>query len=128
MSREVASAVRSLKVRSTFSEATAVILIGSILLAVYVVPMPWSILVVAVGLVVEVGETAFWWWLSHRRKPKVGVEMLVGAQATVVTSCRPQGQVRVAGELWQARCDEGADPGDEVRVLAVDGLALVVAR
>ena len=128
MSREVASAVWSLKVRSTFSEATAVILIGSILLAVYVVPMPWSILVVIVGLVVEVGETAFWWWLSHRRKPKVGVEMLVGAQATVITPCRPQGQVRVAGELWRARCDEGADPGDEVRVLAVDGLALVVAR
>ena len=61
--------------------------------------MPWSILVVAAGLVFEVGETAFWWWLSHRRKPKVGVETLVGPRATVVTPCRPVGQVRVAGEL-----------------------------
>ena len=36
-------------------------------------------------------------------------------------SCRPRGQVRVGGELWQARCDAGADPGAAVRVTAVDG-------
>ena len=104
------------------------ILIAAILLAVYVVPTPWSIVLVAVAAVIEIGETWFWWWFSRRRKPKVGVETLVGARARVVTPCRPVGQVRVAGELWQARCEAGADPGDEVKVLEVDGLALVVAR
>jgi membrane protein implicated in regulation of membrane protease activity len=89
-------------------------------------PAPWSIVVVAGALVVEVGEAWFWWKLSHRRRPAVGVESLVGMRATVITPCRPTGQVRVAGELWQARCAAGADPGDVVRVVAVDGLALLV--
>jgi membrane protein implicated in regulation of membrane protease activity len=102
-------------------------LLGAILLAIYVVPMPWSILLLAGGIVLEVAEMVFWWKLSHRRKPKVGVETLVGAPATVITACRPRGQVRVAGEIWAATCAAGADPGDVVRVVSVDGLALVVA-
>jgi membrane protein implicated in regulation of membrane protease activity len=102
-------------------------LITAILLAVYVVPLPWSIAVLAGGVALQVGETVFWWKLSHRRKPKVGVQTLVGASATVITACRPRGQVRVAGEIWAATCAAGADPGDVVRVVAVDGLALVVA-
>jgi membrane protein implicated in regulation of membrane protease activity len=96
------------------------------LLAIYVVPMPWNILILAGGIVLEVGETIFWWKLSHRRKPKVGVETLVGTPATVITSCRPRGQVRVGGEIWTASCAEGADPGDVVHIVAVEGLALVV--
>ena len=101
-------------------------LVGAILLALYVVPSPWDIVVLIGGIVLEVGETVFWWKLSHRRKPKVGVETLVGTSATVITSCRPRGQVRVAGEIWTATCADGADPGEVVRVVAVDGLALVV--
>jgi membrane-bound serine protease (ClpP class) len=103
-------------------------LLGAIFLAVFVVPLPWSIAVMVAGAVIEVGETVFWWRLSHRRRPQVGVETLVGEEATVVTPCRPAGQVRIAGELWQATCVEGADPGDVVRVQAVDGLTLVVTR
>jgi membrane protein implicated in regulation of membrane protease activity len=34
----------------------------------------------------------------------------------------------VAGELWQAECAEGADPGERVEVVAVDGLLLDVRR
>lgn len=102
-------------------------LIGAILLAIFVLPTGWGIVVVLGGLILEVGESVFWWKLSHRRRPRVGTETLVGARATVVTSCRPRGQVRVAGELWQARCDSGADPGEVVEVVSVDGLALVVS-
>jgi membrane protein implicated in regulation of membrane protease activity len=43
-----------------------------------------------------------------------------------VTPCRPEGQVRVAGELWGAMCRAGADVGDVVRIERVDGLTLVV--
>jgi membrane-bound serine protease (ClpP class) len=56
----------------------------------------------------------------------VGVETMVGATATVITPCRPRGQVRVQGELWDARCERGADPGELVEVVGVDGLTLVV--
>jgi membrane-bound serine protease (ClpP class) len=104
-----------------------VALVAAILLAIFVLPPAWRLPVVLAGGAIEVGESMFWIWLSKRRRPSVGVEALVGARAIVVTPCRPLGQVRVQGELWQARCDERADPGDEVKVDAVEGLTLVVA-
>lgn len=103
-------------------------LVAAIALALFVLPAPWGIVAVACALLLEVGETAFWIWLSKRRRPQVGAEALVGASAEVVTSCRPVGRVRVQGELWRARCDEGADRGDIVRVQRVDGLTLLVER
>jgi membrane-bound serine protease (ClpP class) len=104
------------------------LLVGAILLAVFVLPRVWAIPVVAVAAVVEVAETLFWIWLSRRGKVKMGPETLVGALAEVVTPCAPLGQVRLQGELWRARCDDGAEPGERVRVLALDGLTLVVER
>ena len=53
-------------------------------------------------------------------------QALIGRAAKVVTVCRPDGQVRVAGELWQARSALGADPGDEVVIRGVEGLTLLV--
>jgi membrane protein implicated in regulation of membrane protease activity len=97
-------------------------------LALFVLSYPWNWVAVTLGAAVELGETYFWWWLSHRRRPAVGVETLVGVSGTVTAPCRPEGQVRVRGELWQGRCEEGADPGDAVEVIAVDRLTLVVAR
>jgi membrane-bound serine protease (ClpP class) len=58
----------------------------------------------------------------------VGAQTLIGREATVISPCRPEGQVRLDGEIWQARCAAGADPGDTVRVTARDGLLLVVDR
>ncbi len=98
----------------------------ALLLALLVLRSPWSYVAVGIGAAVELGEAWFWWWLSRRRKPTVGVETLVGRRATVTTACRPYGQVRVAGELWQARCDAGAEAGAAVEVAVVDGLLLVV--
>jgi membrane protein implicated in regulation of membrane protease activity len=103
-----------------------VVLVGAIFLALFVLPAPWGVVAVLGALVVEVGETAFWIWLSKRRKPQVGAEALIGASAEVVTPCRPLGTVRVAGELWRARCEAGADRGASVRVRGLDGLTLVV--
>jgi membrane protein implicated in regulation of membrane protease activity len=53
---------------------------------------------------------------------------MIGEEAQVVAACRPLGEVRVQGELWRARCDEGADPGETVRIETIEGLTLVVAR
>jgi membrane protein implicated in regulation of membrane protease activity len=104
------------------------LLVGAVLLAVFVLPAPWRIPVVAVAAVIEVAETLFWLWLSRRGKVKMGPETLVGAVAEVVTRCAPLGQVRLEGELWRARCADGAEPGERVRVQALDGLTLVVER
>jgi membrane-bound serine protease (ClpP class) len=82
---------------------------------------------VGVAAVIEIGETFFWvWWSGKRRRAKVGVEELVGREAVVVTACRPEGQVRVQGEIWRAVCEDRADPGGRVRIEGVEGLTLRV--
>jgi membrane-bound serine protease (ClpP class) len=73
---------------------------------------------------------AFWAFalskaVQVRRRPvTVGPNRVVGEEAVV----RTPGQVFVAGELWRAHRDDGADlvPGEHVRVTAVHGLELVV--
>jgi membrane protein implicated in regulation of membrane protease activity len=104
------------------------LLLGAILLAVFVLPDAWDLPVVLAAAVVEVAETGFWLWYTRRRRAQVGPETLIGATGRVVAPCLPLGQVRLQGELWRARCDEGADVGEEVRVLELDGLTLVVER
>ena len=104
------------------------ILIIAVILGLYVLPQSWAVPVIAVAAVIEVGETFFWWWLSRRGKVKVGPETLVGMTAVVVAVCRPLGQVKLDGELWRARCEDGADAGETVRVTSLDGLTLVVER
>jgi membrane protein implicated in regulation of membrane protease activity len=101
-------------------------IIVAILLAVFVVEDEWDWVVLLAGLLIEVGETTLFVWWSKRRRAVVGAETLVGRRAVVAVDCRPEGQVRVAGELWRATCTEGASAGDEVVVRAVDGLSLEV--
>ena len=99
------------------------------LVVVDVVPFrPWGAVLIAAAAVVDVGESLFWIWLSKRRKATMGVEALLGRVTTVVRPCRPLGFVRLDGELWQARCEDGADRGDEVRVIGLDGLTLIVEQ
>lgn len=103
------------------------ILLLALLLAFFVVPMPWSVLVLLAGVVLEVGEVVWGRRLARKWRARTGAEAMIGATAEVVSPCRPRGQVRVHGELWQATCDEGADVGDTVRIEAIDGLTLRVA-
>ena len=100
--------------------------VGAVLLAIFVVPKPWGLVLVAAAAVVEVGESFFWVHLSRRRRIQMGAETLIGASAEVVTECRPLGQVRVQGELWRARCELGASPGETVLIVDRDSLTLLV--
>jgi membrane-bound serine protease (ClpP class) len=103
------------------------LLIGAILLVVFgVLGRTWGAVTIIVAAIVEVGETGFWIWLSKRNRVRAGAETLIGARATVVAACHPEGQVRLRGELWRARCTTGADAGDEVVVRSRDGLTLLV--
>jgi membrane protein implicated in regulation of membrane protease activity len=97
-------------------------LTAALLLAVFVLPHPWGLAAVALGALVEVGESVFWVRWSRRRRAQVGVETMVGAEGEV----RAGGYVFVSGELWRAQGAEQLAPGTRVRVLAVEGLALVV--
>ena len=104
------------------------LLLGAILLAIFVLPNRWDLPVVLLAAIVEIAETLFWLWYSRRRRVQMGPETLVGSTGQVITACTPLGQVRVQGELWRAQCAEGAAAGEQVRVVALEGLTLVVER
>jgi membrane-bound serine protease (ClpP class) len=91
-------------------------------------PWPWNLLSILSGLTIEAVELAWGLRLSRRWRPQTGAEAMIGQLADVVASCHPTGQVRVRGELWEARCASGADVGETVRIERLDGLTLVVAR
>jgi membrane-bound serine protease (ClpP class) len=101
------------------------VLILSVILSFFV-PWPWNLVVVLAGLIGEVGEIVYGRRLAKRWRPKTGAEAMIGKAAVVVQSCRPAGQARVDGELWEATCAAGADAGETVRIMAVDRLTLVV--
>ena len=104
------------------------LLVLAIAVAILWLPTGWGIALVAAAAVFELAETGFWFWLSRRRKAVTGAEALPGSSGIVVAACRPLGQVRINGELWRARCEEGADPGDEIVVERLDPELLLVVR
>ncbi len=100
-------------------------LIG-VLLAIFVLPSPWGLAAVAVGAALDIAETGLFIWWSKRRKASVGVDSLVGKMGVAVSELRPEGQVKVNGEIWKARCAGGCEAGAAVVVRGVDGLTLDV--
>jgi membrane-bound serine protease (ClpP class) len=103
-----------------------VLLVGAILLAVFVLPPGWGIAAVTAGIVIEVAEVAFWVRFLRRYRISTGPEALLGRKAEVIEACHPLGRVRMRGEIWHARCDEGAEVGETVLVTGVTGLTLQV--
>ena len=63
------------------------------------------------------------------RSPVTGSSGMVGRLAVTRSALGPEGQVQVDGEIWRAVSDGGAiAAGEQVRVMAVDGLTLTVSR
>jgi len=100
--------------------------IVAVVLALTVLPSPWGWIAVVGAAAIDVAETAFFVHWSKRRRAAVGVETLVGRPAVVVRALTPRGQVKVDGEVWDARAAYDLVPGDEVVVTGVDGLLLEV--
>jgi membrane protein implicated in regulation of membrane protease activity len=97
----------------------------AVILALFL-PWPLNLLSVLTGLAIEAVELVWGLRLARRWRAQTGAEAMIGQEAAVVAPCRPIGHVRVQGELWEARCEQGADVGDRVRIEALDGLTLEV--
>jgi membrane protein implicated in regulation of membrane protease activity len=100
------------------------LLLGAILLAIFVLPSPWGIVAVVAGGLTDIAESVVILKWSRRRRAVTGVEALIGKTAIVSSPT----QVRVAGELWEARSADPLVVGEEVEVAGVDGLTLQVSR
>jgi membrane protein implicated in regulation of membrane protease activity len=96
------------------------------LILVLLLPAPWSFVGFAVCFVLFLGELAVWHRTVRGLPRVVGRRRLIGADGVVISECRPDGQVRVGGEIWAARCEAGAAVGDRISVTRLEGLVLVV--
>jgi membrane-bound serine protease (ClpP class) len=103
-----------------------VLFLVALLLAIFVLPSPWGIVAVVGAAVLDLAEIGVGLWWSKRRKAAVGGDALVGVTGVAVGELWPDGQVKVNGEIWRARCDGGCEAGTSVVVLAVEGLTLEV--
>ncbi|MEW5862714.1 MAG: nodulation protein NfeD [Pseudomonadota bacterium] len=64
-----------------------------------------------------------------RARPVVsGREEMIGAVGEVLEDCEREGWARVHGETWRIRASGALKRGERVRVTAMDGLVLEVAR
>jgi membrane protein implicated in regulation of membrane protease activity len=104
------------------------IIVGSLLLALFVAPAPWGVVLVGCAILWEIAEKVFWFRYSKRIPIAVGREAMVGLSVTVVSPCQPEGRVRLLGERWKARCSAGACVGDSLVIEAVEQITLVVGR
>ena len=87
---------------------------------------PWNVVAFLVLLPLWVLELFGWNRTTKRYRRSVGAQTLIGREAVVSVPCMPVGQVRLDGEIWEARCEAGAATGDRVRVTGRDGLTLIV--
>jgi membrane protein implicated in regulation of membrane protease activity len=108
------------------SSLAVVLFLAGVFLAIFVLPQPWGLVAIAVGAALDIAETGVFLSWSGRRKALVGVEALVGRRGVAVGDLWPEGQVRVGGEIWNARCEGFCNAGTEVAVREVDGLMLIV--
>jgi membrane protein implicated in regulation of membrane protease activity len=96
--------------------------------------LPWlGIKIPLAGLIILIlawlAFSVFSYHMGSRalRKPIVAPPNMVGKRGKVVSPLAPEGLVRIDGELWIANSDgETIDAGNEVVVVAQDGLKLVV--
>ena len=100
--------------------------IVGIALAIFVLPAPWGIVAIVVGIAIEVAENLFWFRYQKRRRVRTGVEGHVGERAQVVRALSPEGKVRFRGEVWKARAPEPVAAGETVTVVGTEGLTLEV--
>lgn len=63
---------------------------------------------------------------AHKTKTDTGPRGLIGATGIARTALSPGGQIFVRGEYWAATCSVPVPEGTRVRVLAVEGLLLLV--
>ncbi|HEU5249697.1 MAG TPA: nodulation protein NfeD [Thermoanaerobaculia bacterium] len=90
-----------------------------------------SIIVPALVLTLAIVALLTWKTLELRLRPaRTGAEGMIGQAARVVESFSPDGRGRILlhGEYWDAEGPPGLAPGEDARVVGMEGLRLRVER
>jgi membrane-bound serine protease (ClpP class) len=90
-----------------------------------------QLMIITAIVLLSIAALAAWMLYAAIRaqyiKVKTGKEALIGAKGVAVTDLKPNGEIRVLGEFWQATAKDGAvAKKQEVEVIGMDGMFLVV--
>lgn len=97
-------------------------------------PLPFLRVSVSLIFVAVVTTTLFFLFAvgmgirAQRRKPTTGMQGLIGEIGEAQSDIDPEGRVFLHGEIWRARSDSRIEKGEEIKVLAVEGLRLRVSK
>ncbi len=119
-----------LAVLSTGAEEVAIWVIWRWLLPQFDIHLSVGVLI---GVMAAWGAFSIWLFVftTHALKKQVtaGLPSMVGTRGRAASALKPEGMVKIKGELWGAVAREGdIAAGEDIRVIGEDGLKLVVEK
>ncbi len=119
-----------LAILSTLLEEAALVVIVLVGLPELDIEVPLGVLITVIVvwgvfsiLLYQMGSRAL------RRKPIIGLSVMIGSRGKAVNPLALEGFVRIKGELWEAKSDGGRiNTGKQVMVVGQDGLKLIVRQ
>jgi membrane protein implicated in regulation of membrane protease activity len=92
----------------------------------FFLPDPWRVVFLVLAAFFEIFEIFLWIKYLRRYRVKTGAEGMIGERAETMEALDPSGNVRVRGEIWNARASAPIPDGAPVRITAIEGLTLLV--
>lgn len=90
----------------------------------------WELIILIVFLTLSFFLFAIGYGIKAQKlKPKTGIESLLNLTGKAISDINPNGQVRVRGEIWNARCDEiNISKGEDIIVIGISNLKLLIRK
>ena len=91
--------------------------------------MPLALAVPVYGTALGFSVAIYWYAVQAMKRPVLtGAEGIIGETGEFVESSDADSVVRIGNELWRAACGSSLRVGDQVKVVAVEGLTLKVQK
>ena len=115
-------------VLTTLVEEAVLILAVSLGLPLLGINVPsWGLVLLIIALAIYASISYRIGQRTLRKKTIVGIEALIGACGQTTSPLKPEGYIRIQGELWKARATTHINKGEEVIVTGKDNLLLLVS-
>lgn len=89
----------------------------------------WAIALIVIAFLIYAVATFIIGTRILKKKPLPGLTDMTGTEGKVTSDINPKGFVRIEGELWEAKAENGPiEKGASVVVVSQNGLKLTVKR
>ena len=119
-----------LKILVLLLDEAAVVVIVFFVLRLLKIEVPLPVVIIVALLLGAIGFVTYKAIIpTFHKKPVTGAGGLIGLEGEAIEPLTPNGLVMVKGEYWKAKSLSGdIQAGEEVEVMALNGLTLTVKR